>query len=58
MTSCEACAQPGHGPADCANRVLPMCAQHCTCRHGAPEPDPAPYWTAMNRAASSTGGAA
>ena len=33
-----------------ANRDLPLCARTCTCRHGAPESDPAPYWTALNAA--------
>lgn len=55
MSTCEACAQPGHGPEECANRGLPMCAQTCTCSHGAPEPDPAPYWTAMDAAAAEGG---
>lgn len=45
MSSCEGCAQKGHGPEECANRDLPMCAQICTCRHGAPEADP-PHSTA------------
>ena len=22
-----------------------MCSRTCTCRHGAAEPDPAPYWS-------------
>ena len=57
MSTCEGCAVEGHGPGECANRELPMCARTCTCRHGAPESDPAPYWTAVNSAAASPEGA-
>lgn len=51
MSTCEGCAVKGHDPGACANRDLPLCARVCTCRHGAPESDPAPYWTAVNKAA-------
>ena len=47
MSTCQGCAVEGHGPGECANRELPMCARTCTCRHGSPESDPAPYWTAV-----------
>jgi len=50
MSTCEGCAVEGHGPEACANRDLPLYARTCTCRHGAPESDPAPYWTALNAA--------
>ena len=50
MSTCQGCAVEGHGPGECANRELPMCARTCTCRHGVPESDPAPYWTAMDAA--------
>lgn len=55
MSTCEGCSVEGHGPEECANRGLPMCHQTCTCRHGEPERDPAPYWTAI--AAAATDGA-
>jgi hypothetical protein len=55
MSTCEGCANEGHGPEECSNRGLPMCHQTCTCRHGEPERDPAPYWTAI--AAAETNGA-
>jgi hypothetical protein len=47
MSACEGCAEAGHEPEVCANRDLPMCARTCICRHGAAEPDPTPYWSAM-----------
>ena len=47
MSTCEGCAAEGHEPEECANRGLPMCDQTCACRHGEPESDPAPYWTAV-----------
>ena len=53
MSICEGCAQTGHGPEECANWDLPMCARTCTCRHGVPEPDPAPYWSAVSASAES-----
>lgn len=52
MTRCKGCTEPGHGPGECENQQLPMCARSCTCRHSAPESDPAPYWTAVNAAAA------
>jgi hypothetical protein len=58
MSTCEACEQPGHGPEECANRDRPMCGQTCTCRHAAPESDPAPYWTAVAAAAHTEGAGA
>lgn len=50
MSTCKGCAVEGHGPGACANRDLPLCARTCNCRHGAPESDPARYWTALNAA--------
>lgn len=58
MSTCEACEQPRHRPEECANQERPMCAQTCTCRHGAPESDPAPYWTAVAAAAPTEGAGA
>lgn len=47
MSTCEGCTREGHGAGECASAGLPMCDQTCTCRHGEPELDPAPYWTAF-----------
>ncbi len=52
MSRCQGCTKAGHGPADCENRSLPMCARTCTCRHSASESNPAPYWSAVNTAAA------
>ena len=57
MSRCTGCAEPGHSPGECENQGLPMCARTCTCRHDAPESDPAPYWTAVAREAETTEGA-
>lgn len=48
MSRCQGCSKSGHGPSECENQSLPMCARTCTCRHSAPESDPAPYWSAVN----------
>ncbi len=45
MSTCERCRGAGHRPADCEDQGRPMCSRTCTCRHGAAEPDPAPYWS-------------
>lgn len=55
MSTCEGCVKEGHGRKECGNRSLPMSQQTCTCRHGAPESDPAPYWTAVAAAAYTDG---
>jgi len=57
MSRCEGCTKPGHGPGECENQGLPMCARTCTCRHASPESDPAPHWTAANAAAAEGAGA-
>lgn len=57
MNICQGCAVEGHGSGECAEREAPVCARTCTCRHGSPESDPAPYWTAVNSAAVSPEGA-
>ena len=45
MNTCERCRGAGHRPADCEDQGRPMCSRTCPCRHGAAEPDPAPYWS-------------
>jgi hypothetical protein len=57
MSRCQGCAKPGHGPGECENQGLPMCARACACRHAAAESDPAPYWTAAALEAGTTEGA-
>lgn len=52
MRVCTGCATEGHSPEACANQDLPMCARMCACRHGAPESNPAPCWTAATTAAT------
>lgn len=46
---CEPCESEGHTTTDCENVDLPMIQRSCTCRCDRPEPDPAPYWSAINQ---------